>query len=434
MTAKIRAEWDPLRKVVIHRPGIEMFFGLLEPYASLYERAFSRFGARREHERLEYILRYEFGVEVLHLKQAILDQADRNSRVRDRLVERAEQSICFGGDTEGAALARKDLERNIPLLDSGHFFNILLLAPGIEIRAGEGTRAIHLNITEREPLSNLYFMRDQQAVTDRGIVLGSMSKPQRRREPELTGLLWEILGLPVVHEVQAPGTFEGGDFIPMGEFALLGTGDRTNEEGVSQVLAHGVGFDEVGVVSRPRHPLISGDRDDPMIDMHLDTYFNVASPGVAVGSETLLRQAEVRVYYREGEGRYTNDPGRTTTLHDYIREKGFEIIDITTLEQMAYASNFLCIREGQILAVEVDRTVPDVIGNLKAKAGRDPGRYGKLLSQVEQDYRYLRNEGQFFPHKKEIYQHDIDAYPFTLENLTGGYGGAHCMTCALKRG
>lgn len=41
LEAKVRAEWDPLRKVAIHRPGIEMFFGLLDPYASLYERTFS---------------------------------------------------------------------------------------------------------------------------------------------------------------------------------------------------------------------------------------------------------------------------------------------------------------------------------------------------------------------------------------------------------
>ena len=434
MGTGIRAEWDPLRRVVIHRPGIEMFFGLLEPYTSLYERAFSRFGARREHERLEYILRYEFNIDVLHLKQAILDHSDKHEKVRERLVGLAEQSMYFGGNREGAALARKDLERNVALLDSGHFFNILLLSPGIEIRAGKETRAIHLNITEHEPLSNLYFMRDQQAVTDRGIVLGSMSKPQRQRETVLTGLLWEILGLPVAHRVTAPGTFEGGDFIPMGRFALLGTGDRTNAGGITQVMAQGMGFDEVGVVHRPRHPLISGELDDPMMDMHLDTYFNVASRGVVVGSETLLREAKVDVYHRESGGGYSAEPGSRTTLHDYIREKGFEIIDITTLEQMAYASNFLCIRDGRILAVEVDRTVPDVIANLKAKAERDPGRYGKILSQVEKDYRYLRNEGQFFPHKKEIYQNDIDAYPIILENLTGGYGGAHCMTCAVKRG
>ncbi|MGC1122622.1 MAG: hypothetical protein WBA22_16185 [Candidatus Methanofastidiosia archaeon] len=76
----------------------------------------------------------------------------------------------------------------------------------------------------------------------------------------------------------------------------------------------------------------------------------------------------------------------------------------------------------------------DVLENLKTQAHSDPNRYGKLLAQAEKDYEDLKNEGQFFPHKKEVYQHGIDAYPLILTNLTGGYGGAHCMTCALKRG
>jgi arginine deiminase len=433
MDAKVRAEWEPLRQVVIHRPGMEMFFGLLEPYASLYERAFSRLKARKEHERLEDALRYEFNIGVLQLKKTILDAADSDPAIRERLVDMALGTIEFSGDPAEARLAREDLERNIPLLDSGHFFNILLLTPAIELTGGKGTRAIHLNITEHEPLSNLYFMRDQQAITDKGIVLSSMAKSQRRRETLLTGLLWEILGLPVAHQTGPPATFEGGDFIPLKDFALVGTGDRTNQQGVTGILDHGLQFDEVGVVHQPRHPLLPDDRSDPMINMHLDTYFNIASSGVAVGSETLLRKALVDVYVREGNGTYIKDP-QTSNLHEYIMGKGFDVIDITTLEQMAYASNFLCIRDGKILAVEVDQIVREVIANLQTSAARDPARYGNLLRQVEKDYRFLKSEGEFFPHKSGVYQHDIDAYPIILENLTGGYGGAHCMTCALKRG
>ena len=433
MDASVRAEWEPLRQVVVHRPGMEMFFGLLEPYASLYERAFSRLKARKEHERLEDALAYEFNIGVIPFKKTILDAADHDPAVRERLVDLALGSIDFAGDPGEALLAKQDLMRNIPLLDSGHFFNILLLTPAIELRGEKGARAIHLNITEREPLANLHFMRDQQAVTDRGLVLGSMAKPQRRRETLLTGLLWEILGIQVVHRTGLPATFEGGDFMALGDFALVGNGDRTNREGVDQLLGNGLSFDEVGVVHQPVHPLLPGDRADPMIDMHLDTYFNVASSGVAVGSETLLKNAQVDVYTREGEAVYARDPN-PTDLYTYITGKGFEVIGITTLEQMAYATNFLCIRDGKILAVEVDQVVKEVIGNLQAGAARDPGRYGELLAQVGKDYRSLKSHGEFFPHKSAVYQHDIDAYPIILENLTGGYGGAHCMTCALKRG
>ena len=433
LEAKIRAEWDPLRNVVVHRPGIEMFLGLLDPYASLYDRAFSRHEATREHERLEYTLRHEFKLDVLRLKDSILEAADKKADVRERLVKLAHESIHFQGDKKEAELAKKELDKNTKVLDSEHFFDISLLSPVVDLEEAKGVRAIHLHVTEREPLANLYFMRDQQAVTDKGIFLSRMSKPQRRREPELTKFLWEILDAKIAHATQEPGNFEGGDFIPMKDFALMGIGDRTNRSGVEQMLKSGQGFDEVGVVHQPNHPLIPGDERDPMIDMHLDTYFNVASSRVVVGSDVLLKRAKVEIYQREAPGVYKRE-NRETNLHDFIKEKGFDIINITTLEQMSYASNFLCIKDGTILAVEVDRIVKKTLENLASEAKADPERYGKLLDQAKKDYQSLKSEGQFFPHKKEIYQHDIDAYPINLENLTGGYGGAHCMTCALKRG
>jgi arginine deiminase len=433
MKVGVRAEWNPLKTAVIHRPGIEMFFGLLEPFASLYERAFSRYGARAEHRRLEETLREEFGVRVLILKEAMLTAADRDPDVRNQLVSAARTVLSFGGDAREAGLAQREFEKNAEILDSGHFFNILLLQPCVDLHAGEGTRMVQLNITEQQPLTNLYFMRDQQAVTDRGIVLSRMAKPQRNGEVVLTEFLWNVLGLDIVHRTENPGTLEGGDYMPMKDFALIGTGDRTNREGVYQMLNAGLGFDEVGVVHQPNHPLIPERVFDPMVDMHLDTYFNVASSGVVVGSEQLMKEARVEIYHREGRGEYTRD-GVEQDLHTYILGKGFDVINLTTLEQMAYAPNFLCIRDGTILSVEVDRIVRDVIENLRSKSALDPHRYGTLLAQVEEDYKRLRNEGQFFPHKKEVYQHDIDAYPIILEHLTGGYGAAHCMTCVLKRG
>jgi arginine deiminase len=141
----------------------------------------------------------------------------------------------------------------------------------------------------------------------------------------------------------------------------------------------------------------------------------------------------VELYKRQSDGIYKKEK-EEPNLHDFIKGKGFDIINITTLEQMSYASNFLCIKDGTILAVEVERIVKDVLTNLASMAKSDPARYGKLLDQAKKDYEDLKREGRFFPHKREIYEHGIDAYPIIMENLTGGYGGAHCMTCALKRG
>lgn len=436
MTTRVRAEWDRLHRVAIHRPGIEMWFGLLAPYASLYERAFNRYEARKEHERLEYTLRHEFKIDVMRLKDQILELADRKPQIRSRLVKAALAETELAGAKADVAKARNEMLRDTDILDAGHFFNILLLEPKLDLEEGKGARAIHMNVTERAPLANLYFMRDQQAVTDKGIFLSRMSKPQRRNETRITRLLWESLGERIVHETQAPGTFEGGDFIPMKDFALVGTGDRTNAAGIEQMLAEGLTFGEVGVVHQPNHPFIPGNEADPMVDMHLDTYFNVASSGVVVGSELLLKAAKVDVYHRTGKnGGYVKDRStKTVTLHDYVRSKGFEVINLTTLEQISYASNFLCVRDGTILAVEVDRIVKKVLAGLQDQARQNPGRYGKLLEQANKDYQTLKDEAHFFPNKRDLYKFGIDALPIQLTNLTGGYGGAHCMTAAMYRG
>lgn len=432
MAAKVKAEWDRLKKVAVHTPGMEMYFGLLDPYASLYERAFSQSDALTEHELLIYTLKHEFKVDVIHLKDTITSLAEKRNNIREKLVKLAHDAISFTGNQQEVKQAREEMDKNSDKLDSDYYFNTVLLNPCIRLESTEGTRMIQLQVTEREPLSNVYFMRDQQAVTDKGIVLSNMSKPQRQREPLLTNLLWEMLKEPIVHEIQAPGTFEGGDFMPMGEFALIGMGDRTNRQGVQQMLDHGLEYDEIAVVHQPSHPLIPGDKRDPMVNMHLDTYFNVASREVAVGCELLLENAVVEIYHRNNS-EYMK-ASEKMNLHDYLLSKDFNIINITTLEQMAYATNFLCIRNGTILAVEVDRIVKDVLEKLRVKAIREPERYKKLLNQAKKDYKELRVQGQFFPHKKEIYQHDIDAYPLNLVNLTGGYGGAHCMSCSLRRG
>lgn len=435
---KIRAEWEPLRQVVIHRPGIEMFFGLLDPSESLYERAFSRNGARREHEILEDTLRNEFKVEVFRLKETILAAVDERPELREKLIEFARDALIHVGDEKAVEKAKLEFDRNAKYLDSGHFFNILLMNPGMEYKLNTDYRNVQLNIYGRQPLSNLYFMRDQQFVTDQGLIISRMANPTRQNEPRVTEFLWKyVFNLPILAEIQAPGTIEGGEFIPMGDFALVGVGfgagSRTNQAAIDQLLQINFNFKELAVVHQPKHPLVASDEPDPMINMHLDTYFNVASSNVVVGSELLLKNAKVDLYHNEGYGHFTKDK-KEHNFYEYITGKGFKVINITTLEQLSYASNFLCIEDGKILAIEVERSAKEVLINLEIRARQEPVRYGRLLEQAKKDYETLKNEGQFFPHKKELYQLGIDAYPVILKNLTGGYGGAHCMTCSLTRG
>jgi len=433
MGAKVEAEWHKLHRVLMHKPEIEMFIGLLEPSSSLYERYFSYDSASREHDELGAILQNEFHIRVHRLKEEILRGADKSEKAREFLIEHALDSVEFRcAEVRLADKARRRLTKSTEMLDIEHFFNIWILNPVISLRREKRTGEVLGHVTIKNPLSNLYFMRDQQAVTDKGIVLGRMARPQRRRETFITEFCLSLMGYETVSRVRN-GTFEGGDFIPLKDFALIGQGFRTNRKGASEIMLKALSFDEVAIVHNPGHEKIPKKEPDQMVTMHLDTYFNVAADGVAVGRKRLLKNANVEVFRRVGPGNYERDR-EPSNLLDYIEKKDFHVVDITTLEQLSYASNFLCIKNGTILAVDVERIAKSVLMECGRKKAENPQRYGALCNEAEKDYSRLRRTGQFFPHKKELYEHGVDPHVARLSHLTGGYGGVHCMTCVLSRG
>jgi arginine deiminase len=422
MEPGVRAEWETLRHILVHEPGIEVFFALLDPGAHLYERFFSHHEARWEHRQLCDLLHNSFGVRVHHLKTTLMEEAGEPGPVRDRLVALAELRLGDGKAGSGPGGMAGGRPR-VPLSerDPEHLFRIAVLNPA----PGHGKAG---QVRLGNPLPNLYFMRDQQAATDRGICMGRMATAERSGEVQVTSLGLTALGIEPAHRVSR-GRFEGGDLLPAGDFALIGCGSRTNPEGVQDLLAGGIGTPEVAVVKEPRHPLVTG--RDHMVNMHLDTYLNFPKQGVAVGNPALLREAKVTVWRRSGEGYERAGPGGN--LMEYLGGKGFGIIEITTLEQLCYSTNFLCVRDGACITPDASSLAPQVLRRLGEKAGADPGKYGRLLSQAEHDYQVLKAESEFFPHKKEVYRHGLEMTTLLLTNATGGYGGAHCMTCVLAR-
>jgi N-dimethylarginine dimethylaminohydrolase len=75
-------------------------------------------------------------------------------------------------------------------------------------------------------------------ITDQGAILSRMGKELRRREPDLLRETLTDLGVPILGEIKAPGTFEGGDSFWLDERTLaVGRGYRTNAEGIEQISA-----------------------------------------------------------------------------------------------------------------------------------------------------------------------------------------------------
>ena len=75
-------------------------------------------------------------------------------------------------------------------------------------------------------------------MTDRGRHPAPAGQGFRRDEPDLHRATYQELGIPIIGEIQAPGTVEGGDTLWIDENTLaIGRGYRTNSEGIRQLTA-----------------------------------------------------------------------------------------------------------------------------------------------------------------------------------------------------
>src|SRR5271170_404710 len=173
MTNRARAEWHPLREVLIHRPGSEMFFGLMEPFSFLYERAFRIEEATREHATLERALR-ENGVTVRRLIHLAIEVGARRPEFLQTVRDQVPTIVRYSGPRSMVERARTALHQNLDKFDDETLFNILLLRPSVRLARHPGERAILPTVELDTPLANLCFLRDQQALTANGYVLGRM--------------------------------------------------------------------------------------------------------------------------------------------------------------------------------------------------------------------------------------------------------------------
>lgn len=420
---RIKAEWHSLKKVLMHRPGTEIDYAMLSPRPFLFERPYRTRVAVQEHENLENTLR-ENGVSVDILSNFIMERADSDTEFRKALEEKVFSMVRFYGNIESAQSAQEELKKNLSILDSSTLSKIMTLEPSIDLKLDVAEGLEYPTVYSNLPLANLYFMRDQQAVTPGGVIVGNMKRKQRMREPEITEfVLREAMHVDKLHRITGNGVFEGGDFMPADTFCMIGVGSRTNFDGAMQAISSGfLDYDEVAIVENPIYDFMEDLPKDPMVNMHLDTYFNLAGDGIAVGAEELMKKAKVSVY----SGRKSDElkPLIETTLYEYLKSKDFNFVPLGVAEQLSYSSNFLTLSDRKIVTVNVSTVLDRLLGehvfpeNVEAEVKSDLNRRGKE---------------NLFPNRKEIRELGIDNISVKLSELTGGYGGAHCMTAALQR-
>ena len=401
-----RAEWDRPTDILVHTPGDELFLGVIHPEAALFERAFGIEAAAAEHRHYLELLT-QSGARVHTVVETLLSRTvDKAGRPvagpeLDALRAFAQQFLTI--DAAALPLAEQAeqkayLDETLAALHPRQLVAIVLNQPTVRLRPSLVPNTRYSATYELAPVMNLYFCRDQQITTARGVVMGRMNSEQRAVETRIMRFVLRKLGVEPIYEVQGEGRLEGGDFLPAGDTAFLGQGLRTNAEAVRQLLEH-----RVFVVPRV---VVVKDPWKTQEQMHLDTYFNLLGPKRAVlVAESMYvrddtgkiirparadRRCKIDVYSLDGD-RYRLVQADADFQQFLEGEMGFRLIPVSAEDQGRYAINFLCLGPERILAVA-----------------------GPSAEYRER----LRGVGVTW---------------MDFHNLSGGYGAAHCCTQVLHR-
>lgn len=395
------AEWDRAEVILMHAPGDEVFLGVVHPAAALYEQSFSLTQAQEQHQN--YVKQMEDqGIAVYKvvdvLLQGTLDEKGLAlpGKPLDDLRALAAESLTYDASAlpEGMRQKQDRIKREtLHALNPRELARIIMMRPTVRLRA-TGTNTGYSAIYEEAPVMNLYFCRDQMITTAKGVVISKLNSPQREPETRIMKFVLAKLGITPIYEVTGEGRLEGGDYFSVGEYAFIGQGLRTNAEGVRQLLEHKVfGSPKVAVVK---------DQWEDQEEMHLDTYFNIISPKLAVLVDLRMNLpgkpveknmvALVDVYELQGD-KYVKTVSDKNFQEFLEKDMGFTVIPATRKDQNLYGINFLTLWSDRIMAID----------------------------------------GVSEAYKKALADHGVDATWMDFRALTSGYGAAHCTTQVLLR-
>ena len=260
----VDSEVGTLRTVLLHRPGNELkrltprnndtllFDGI--PWVSR---------AQAEHDAFAQALR-DRDVEVLYLTELLIEALE-TEEARGEAVAGVTTGLHLGDTLAGHltghlhGLAPEDLA--------------LVLSAGLrndEVRGGFGvvTTLLQHDDFVIEPLPNLLFTRDSSFWLRDHVAVTSLAMPARRRETQLTGLVYRhhprFAGTPHVHGPEHEYV-EGGDVLLLASGVVaVGVGERTTPAGVERLARHAFG-------SGLAHTVLAVPIAQERATMHLDT-------------------------------------------------------------------------------------------------------------------------------------------------------------------
>lgn len=386
--------------ILMHEPTDELFLGVIHPDAALFSDYFDIDKVVKEHANYRKELE-KVGAKVLTVRQILLEGTlDENDNAiegkeLDSLREFASKFLIYNTvlvpeEEETQKEYKKIIINKATPKD---LVKIIMLQPEIILsytNSNTGFSASYI----LHPITNIFYMRDQMIATAKGIVIGRMNSLQRQVECEIAEFCLDKINMSPIYKIEGEEAFlEGGDFLPFGNSAFIGRGLRTTQAAIDQLMENDLlGCDRLIVVRD-----VWGEQEQ----MHLDTYFNVIDHDLATLSENRYKATKDNRQYLSADIWERDESGVYQKVSDgvnfveYLEEVlKMKIIPISRRDEQTYANNFLSVAPRHIMAVA----------------------------------------GQSSELQEVLKENNVKVTWIPLENLTKGYGAAHCMTQILDTG
>jgi arginine deiminase len=400
----VHSEVGKLRKVIVHRPGLEM--RRLTPTNAeelLFDDVIWSRRARQEHDAFVDLMHEEFDVHVMRVHELLEDVvADPEGRafILDRKI--VPNEVGVGGAVEMRAwLDEMESSKLVAHLIGGVTVAELPGELGEFARKAYGGTEFVI-----PPLPNQLFTRDSSCWIYNGVTVNPMFWPARRKEtlhlaaiykfhPEFKDGDFRIWwGDPDVDHGAA--TLEGGDVMPIGNgVVLIGMGERTTYQAVGQVAAE-------LFKNKAATRVIAAKMPRDRASMHLDTIFTFCDRDLVTIYEPVVNRIRPISYIA------ADDDGDFDVV---VEEKGW--LDVVQ----------------EAMGLTELRVIPT--GGDEFEQEREQWDDGNNVVALEPGVvvAYNRNEWT----NARLRRAGITVLTIEGSELGRGRGGGHCMTCPVLR-